>query len=186
LVNCMQTQAEPSTESLNGCQIPLKGVSSGKTCSFCLCAIQCSNSRGPCPNPCPKGSECCQHQVGAVNATRYAVCCLSHVFLPLLQHVAEEFFFLASHEHHTRLLQQLEASMQQSMSVIRLSKSMLAASYGLDPHTAGRVQVGGWPHMCHTSGFLMPVAFTCECHMQMKVSESAAVSTPSVTLSHNT
>lgn len=92
--------------------------------------------------------------VTAVNATWCAVWCMSRAFLPLLQRVAEEFFILASHEHHTRLLQQLEASMQQSMSVIRLSESVLAASYGLDPHTAGRVQVGGW--------LVLPAAVTHE------------------------
>jgi hypothetical protein len=58
-----------------------------------------------------------------------------------MQAVAEEFFVLATRESHTRRLQQLEASMQQSLHVMRLSEAELAAMYGLDSSKAGHVQV---------------------------------------------
>lgn len=58
--------------------------------------------------------------------------------------MADEFFNLAKGdtpaESHTRRLQVLEASMQHSLAVMRLSEAELAALYGLDGH----VQVGGF------------------------------------------
>jgi hypothetical protein len=55
--------------------------------------------------------------------------------------VAEEFFVIATREDHSRRLEQLQASMQHSLHVMRLSEAELAAMYGLDATGAGHVQV---------------------------------------------
>lgn len=73
------------------------------------------------------------------------LCCWLNVCVHVcvLQAVAEEFFLLATREAHTRRLQQLHASMQHSLRVMKLSEAELAAMYGLDASRPGasRVQV---------------------------------------------
>lgn len=58
----------------------------------------------------------------------------------LLQAVTEEFFVLATRQVHSRRLDALEASMQRSLHVMRLSEAELVELYGL-PTAHGTMQV---------------------------------------------